>query len=274
LKRKTLGLALGAGSTKGFAHIGVLQVLQEQEIPIDAIAGCSMGAIIGSIFAVGGDMYMLEKYIATLNIRHYLDIANPFNGGLLRGKRLQDQVRTLTHDKDFSETNIPFLCTAVNAENCNLEILSSGKLHESVRASMSMPGFFQPHSLHGNLYIDGAVIERVPVNALKERGLDVVIGVDVGFRGEDEDIVSMNAYQLAGHTINIMQWNMAKQSQIHADVMIVPDVRQYVHGRFQMDMIDRSVKSGRQATEDALPQIRELLSKKSVWRSLRGLWDR
>ena len=106
--RKKLGLSLGAGSTKGFAHIGVLQVLIENNIPVDMVAGCSMGAIIGAIFAAGSDMYMLEKYALSMNMREHLDIGNPLNnGGLIRGVRLEELIPIYTHDMSFAETPKP-----------------------------------------------------------------------------------------------------------------------------------------------------------------------
>ncbi len=271
MKRRTLGLALGAGSTKGFAHIGVLQVLEENGISIDMIAGCSMGAIIGGIYAVGSDMYMLQKYLNTINLKSYMDLGNPFNGGLLRGNRLQELIQIFTHNKDFSETKIPFVCMAVDAASGRLETLDTGKIHESVRASMSMPAFFQPARLNGKLYIDGGVLDRVPVDELRTRGLDVVVGVDVGYRGEAEDAESMSAYQLMNRTISIMQWQIAMRQQERADIMITPMVRDYVKGHFQMDMVDRSIQEGRRAAEEALPQIRAALGRKSAWRSLIGL---
>lgn len=269
--RKTLGLALGAGSTKGFAHIGVLQVFQEHGLPVDMISGCSMGAIIGGIYAVGGDMYMLQKYLNTLNLRSYIDLGNPFNGGLMRGDRLQELIQIFTHNKDFSEAKTPFVCVAVNAESGCLETLDSGKIFKSIRASMSMPAFFQPAHLNGKIYVDGGVIDRVPVGALKERGIDVAVGVDVGYRGEVEDAGAMNVYELTSHTINIMQWQISKLSQKQADVMIVPQVRAYVRGHFQMDMVDRSIEEGRRAAEEALPKIQEALARKKGWRTVIGL---
>ena len=274
MKKRTLGLALGAGSTKGFAHIGVLQVLREQKIPIDMISGCSMGAIIGAVYAVGGDMYMLQKYLGTLSLRSYMDITNPFNGGLMRGNRLQELIKTFTHNKDFSQTEIPFVCVAVNVANGELVTFDSGKLHEAVRASMSMPAFFQPVHIDGATYVDGGILDRVPVKALKDRGMDRVIGVDVGYRGEEVDAAAMNAYQLTSQTINIMQWEMSKLSQKQADVMIVPPVRQFIKSHFQMDMLDRSIEEGRRATEEALPEIRDLLRKRMCWRPFTKLSGR
>lgn len=256
--RKKVGLALGSGSTKGFAHIGVLEVLQENDIPIDYIAGSSMGAIIGAIYSVGSDMYLLHKYLNSIQLKSYLDVRNPFSSGLIKGDRLQEVLKILTHNKTFAQTNIPFCCVAVDAGNCRLDVLETGPLHESVRASMSIPAIFQPVQLNGKTYLDGGVIERVPIKALRDRGMEVVIGVDVGYRGGETDVSEMNAYQLMNYTIHIMQWRMNSIRQEDADVMLLPEVL-YVKGNFQMNEVDSCVAEGRRVALEALPEIRRLI---------------
>ncbi|MEG1523645.1 MAG: patatin-like phospholipase family protein [Clostridia bacterium] len=256
--QKKIGLALGAGSTKGFAHIGILQVLEENHIPIDMIAGSSIGAIIGSIYAVGTDLNMLEKFLTSMNVRSYLDIKNPLSGGLLRGDKIEELVKIFTHNKTFVQTRIPFCCVAVDATNACLDVLEDGVLHEAVRASMSIPAIFQPVQLNGKTYIDGGVIERVPCKALRDRGMDVVIGVDVGYHGGEVDVTDMNAYTLMNHTINIMQWEMTKYRREQSDLMLVPEVL-YIKGHFQMDRVADCIAEGRRTAMQALPQIIKLI---------------
>jgi NTE family protein len=253
-----VGLALGAGSTKGFAHIGVLQVFEENRIPIDMIAGSSMGAIIGAFYAVGCDMHMLTKYLMTLDLRKYLDLTNPLSGGVMKGERIQDLLKIFTHRKTFAQTNIPFCCVAVDAETGRLDVLESGMLYEAVRASMSIPAIFQPVRLDGKIYIDGGVIERVPCTALRNHGMDKVIAVDVGYHGGTVDVSDMNVYQLMNQTINIMQWEIAKLREEDADVTLVPEV-QFIRGHFQMDSVLESIEEGRRVATEALPHIRALI---------------
>ncbi len=255
---KKVGLALGAGSTKGFAHIGVLQVLEENRIPVDMIAGSSMGAIIGAIYSVGSDMRLLQRYLNTMNIRNYLDLHGPFGSGLIKGNRLQEVLKVFTHNKTFAQTKTPFCCVAVDAEHGRLDVLENGYLHKAVRASMSIPAIFEPVRLNGKTYIDGGVIERVPVKALRDRGMDVVIAVDVGYHGGETDVSGMNMYQLMNHTINIMQWRMNSLRQENADVLLVPEVL-HVKGHFQMDQVESCILEGRRVATGALPQIRRLI---------------
>jgi NTE family protein len=256
--KKKVGLALGAGSSKGFAHIGVLQALEEAGIGIDMISGSSMGAIIGGIYSVGTDLAMLERFIKSIKLYDYLDVKLPLNGGLLKGERLQDLIKVLTHNKTFAETKIPFCCVVVDAETGKLDVLEEGPLNESIRASMSMPAFFEPVPLNGKIYIDGGVLERVPCKTLRDHGMDVVIGVDVGYHGDIKDVSDFGAYSMLNHTISIMQWELTKYRREEADIMLVPEV-QFVGGRFQTDQASATIEEGRRVTREAIPAIRKLL---------------
>lgn len=256
--RKKVGLALGAGSAKGFAHIGVLQALEEAGIPIDMISGSSMGAIIGGIYSVGTDLDMLQKFITSIKLYDYLDVKLPLTGGLLKGERLQELVRVFTHDKTFAETKIQFCCVVVDAEAGKLDVLEEGPLHESIRASMSMPGFFEPVQLNGKTYIDGGVLERVPCKTLRDHGMDVVIGVDVGYHGDTKDVSDYGAYSMLNHTISLMQWELTKYRREEADIMLVPEVL-FVSGRFQTDQAGATIEEGKRSAMQALPAIKKLL---------------
>ncbi len=264
---KKVGLALGAGSTKGFAHIGVLQVFEENGVPVDLIAGSSMGAIIGAIYAVGSDMYLLEKYACSLNLWGYFDLSNPLQGGLLHGERLRKLIRIFTHDKRFEETRIPFCCVSVDAKAGELCELDTGKLCESVRASMSIPGIFMPVELDGKTLVDGGVIERVPCRTLRVRGADVVIGVDVGYRGGVGQYSGTNAYAQINRALEIMQWENTKLRTREADILIAPEVL-FVKGRFETSDAEAIVGEGRRAAENALPAIYELLEQNGIPRAV------
>ena len=256
--RKKVGLALGAGSAKGFAHIGVLQALEKAGIPVDMISGSSMGAIIGGIYSVGTDLDMLQRFITSIKLYDYLDVKLPLTGGLLKGERLQELVRGFTHNKTFAEAKIPFCCVVVDAAAGKLDVLEEGPLHESIRASMSMPGFFEPVQLNGKTYIDGGVLERVPCKTLRDHGMDVVIGVDVGYHGDTKDVSDYGAYSMLNHTISLMQWELTKYRREEADIMLVPEVL-FVNGRFQTDQAGATIEEGRRSVLEALPAIRKLL---------------
>lgn len=261
-----VGLALGSGSVKGIAHIGVLQVLEENRIPIDMIAGSSIGAIIGSVYAVGTNLDMLGKFFAAINSKDYLDMIVPRTGigGVIRGERVQELIRIFTHDKTFEQTKIPFICVAVDVETGELVTFRQGKkLHECVRASMSMPGLFMPVRIDGRLLVDGGVLERIPCIPLREAGADVVIGVDVGCTGQIKRLENITVRSLLDNTIDIMQWELTRLRLKSADVMLNPNVRELMKG-FSTDNTMDCIQEGRRAAQEALPRILALLEERKI----------
>ena len=257
---KKLGLALGAGSAKGLAHIGLLQVLEHENIPIDFIAGSSMGAVVGSVYACGTDIDLAAKMMPLLDAKDFFDWGKMKNGGMMRGERFDELVKMLTKDKEFSESKIPFASVAVDLYSGKLIVQQEGKIHDAVRGSYAIPGIFRPHPWKGMLLVDGGVIARVPCKAVRDMGADVVIGVDVGFRGREND------YQLPleknrdflNASMRIMQWELAKFQEKEADLVIAP----FVWDLDSNSMADAEeiIARGRKAAEEALPKIKELLA--------------
>lgn len=253
---RKIGLALGSGGVKGIAHIGVLQVLEENAIPIHVISGCSAGAIIGAIYAVGTDLNMLGKFFSVIEGRDMLDVTLPRagKGGLFKGERMQELIRVLTHSKTFEQADIPFYCVAVDLETGELVTFREGMLHEAVRASMSIPGVFMPVRVGGKLYVDGGLLERVPSTPLREAGADVIIGVDVGYRGELAQIERPTTRSIVDRTMDIAMWEIARLRQDHVDVMITPQVRELMKG-FSTAHTEECIAEGRRAAEEMLPRI-------------------
>ncbi|MEG1656182.1 MAG: patatin-like phospholipase family protein [Christensenellaceae bacterium] len=163
-ERKKVGLALGGGAARGFAHIGVLKVLKENNIPIDYIAGCSMGALVGGIYASWCDLDLLQNLAVVFDQKKYFDFALS-SKGYVRGNKIQELVKLMTKNIDINQTKIPFSCIATCIEDCELVRFVQGPIHEAVRASISIPGVFLPHVIDGKSYIDGCVIDRTAIDA-------------------------------------------------------------------------------------------------------------
>jgi NTE family protein len=255
MKRPRIGLALGAGAARGFAHVGVLQVLIQSGVPIDYIAGCSMGAFIGALYATGSDMFFFEKLIPQLDIKNLLDFSIPRHG-LIRGEKMRDIIKLLTKNRSFEETDIPFRCVAVDICGSCLEVFSEGPLYEAIRASISIPGFFVPYKYNGKVYVDGAVMERLPVQTARDMGADVVIGVDVSFKGETQKAPG-GVMELMAQVMNVMGWEIAKNKIYDADILILPDVRKI--NAFSSEDALECIELGREAAKNALPEIRKQL---------------
>ena len=175
---KTLGLALGAGGSRGVAHVGFLKALEEADIRPDYICGCSMGSVVGAAYASG---MTAEEIWAVIGELRMLDILSPSKqrGGWFGTKKMRQQLLKHIGDIPFEELKIPFRCVAVDMLTQTLVEFSEGSVLDAVVASSSIPAVFHPLDKDGMRLIDGGILERVPVQQVKRMGADVVVAVDV-----------------------------------------------------------------------------------------------
>jgi len=180
-QNKTVGLVLGCGSSRGWAHIGAIEALEEANIPIDFIVGCSVGSYIGAIYASGG-IKSLRKFVLKMDgkkVFSYFDIVLPRSGLLDGTKRLKELFAIHTDVQNFSELKIPVLMVATDLERGQKVILKSGNIIDALRASMSMPGLFAPARVKDRWLVDGGLVDPVPVSVARAMGADLVIAVDL-----------------------------------------------------------------------------------------------
>jgi len=175
-----LGIALGSGSARGWAHIGVIRALAQAGIEPDIVCGCSIGALVGAAY-VNGDIEELEKWVTGLDRKGVLGLLDvSFNGGLIKGNKLIDFFRRHFVDRGFEALAKPFACVATDLENGREVWLRQGSVADAVRASIAMPGLFTPALHDGRLLVDGALVNPVPVSLCRALGADLVIAVDLG----------------------------------------------------------------------------------------------
>lgn len=175
-----IGLALGSGSARGWAHIGVIRALQETGIKPDVLCGCSIGALVGAAYA-DGDLDDLEKWTTGLtwqDVVGLLDVG--LSGGLIKGDKLIAFFEKHFVDKDFSALPLPFACVATDLANGREAWLKEGSVAAAVRASIALPGLFAPVNRDGRLLVDGGLVNPVPVSLCRALGADIVIAVDLG----------------------------------------------------------------------------------------------
>jgi NTE family protein len=179
-KRKKIGLALGSGSSRGWSHIGVIKALNENNIPIDYIAGTSIGAYIGAI-AASGKIEEFEKIVLDMDwkkVVSLLDISVS-RAGVLDGRKVLDLADRVMVAKTFKDLKIPLHVISADLKKGEEIILSKGSVRDAVRASIAIPGIFRPIELNGVLCVDGGILNPVPVNAVRNMGADVIIAVDL-----------------------------------------------------------------------------------------------
>jgi len=182
MRRKLrLGLALGAGSSRGWAHIGVIRALEERGIKPDLVCGTSIGALVGAVYAAG-ELDRLEKWVTGLtwtNVVRLMDLT--WRGGLIRGTRLFTLFSTILEDRDISELSVPYGAIATELHSGRELWLRNGKVLEAVRASCAMPGLFTPVVRDGAVLVDGGLVNPVPVSMCRALGAELVVAVDLSW---------------------------------------------------------------------------------------------
>ena len=235
-KRKTVGIALGGGSAKGLAHIGVIKALREINIPIDYIAGTSMGAIIGGWYALEGDIASVEEFIFTLKKEERKELAKiSFRKG--RARMGDDVIVSIINrrfgSKQFKDCKIPFVAVATDVKTGDEVVISEGGMADAIRASSALPVIFEPVKIGNRVLVDGGIANPVPADIVRQMGADIVIATDVLSKWVDISLLSegtvtiRNIRPLFSAIISLLSYQVAKEKLEDADVIIKPPVSGY-----------------------------------------------
>jgi len=180
MKRKTIGLALGGGGARGCAHIGVIKALTEAKIPIDFIAGTSIGSFIGGVYSAG-DINMLEEFLIKIKLKDvvkYLDPVLP-KRGLFEGAKFKKIIEQLVPRSDFKYARVPYIAVATDLMTGKEVRIKSGNIADAIRSSIAIPGIFTPFKKGRQYLVDGGVVNPLPVSVVRDMGADIVIAVDL-----------------------------------------------------------------------------------------------
>ncbi|MEH7234887.1 patatin-like phospholipase family protein [Bacillus sp. JJ1562] len=251
-----IGLALGSGGARGFAHLGVIKVLLENKIPINLIAGTSMGSLVASFYGAGLDIDRMYKLALAFKRKYYLDFTVP-KMGFIAGKRVKELIRVFTHGKNIDQLDIPIGIVATDLLTGEKVVFRNGPVADAVRASIAIPGIFVPEKIDGRILVDGGVIDRVPISVAKEMGADIVIAVDVSHVKINEEVTSI--FDVILQSIDIMQKELVKYGEFSSDIMIRPHVGQYSARAFTN--IEDIIRIGEEETRKQLPAIQEAIAK-------------
>ena len=290
-ERPRIGLVLGGGGARGAAHIGVLKELERHRIPIDAIAGTSMGAVVGGLYASGKSPAELEAIVASLDWvdalsdepprrdlsfrRKQDDAKYPINlelglrdgelllpMGVVQGQKLDLILRDLTidvsHVSDFDDLPVPFRAIATDIEKGEAHIMDQGDLAQAIRASMSVPGIFAPTNLDGRLLVDGGIMANLPIDVMREMNVDIIIAVDVEFplySAEELD----SAFAISEQMLTVlMRRETLRQIELleEQDILIRPELGIFASSDFAMIM--ETVEPGERAARAVSIQLHEI----------------
>jgi NTE family protein len=289
-KKNKIGLVLGGGGARGLGHIGVLKALKKHSIPIHMVAGTSIGAVIGAMYAATLDPHWIEnKFKEFIDSEAYkriglhrlvptsqpnssifqtaatymknqiiINLAND-RLGILKQERLSEIIEFLLPVKTFEELKIPFSCLAVDLNSGEDVVFNSGNLIEAIVASSAIPGYIPPIEKDGMLLTDGAVSCPVPVKTVRKMGADFRISVDVGLN-HFEPLENPNLLQVLGRAEQITSTRLGEVKSEKADITIRPDTMNVFWAEF--DKIDQLIKLGAEETEKQFWQIKDNLKKK------------
>ncbi|MDO5686326.1 MAG: patatin-like phospholipase family protein [Neisseria sp.] len=247
-----VALALGGGASKGFAHIGVIKVLQENNIPVHIVTGTSAGAVVGSLYASGMSVDRLELESELLDKADVADLTLSGKGFII-GQKLQDYINRKVKNVEIQEFPLRFAAVATDFENGKAVAFNYGNTGQAVRASASIPNVFQPVEINGRRYVDGGLSAPVPVTAARNLGATVVIAVDISARPEKNiDSGFLSFFQ---QSLNIMSMTALESELAKADVVIRPKV-QALGAVGGFDRRAQAIAAGEAATREALPHIR------------------
>jgi NTE family protein len=255
-KPAKIALVLGAGASKGFAHIGVIKVLESNKIPIHMIVGTSAGSFVGSIYAYGYNAYDLQKLSLGIEKSDVADFTLPDNG-FIKGEKLEEYVNRIVRKTTIEKLKIPFYAVATDIQTGKETVFATGNTGTAVRASCSIPGIFRPVIISGKMFVDGGVVSPVAVEAAKSLGADIVIAVDIS--GDIGAIQPQGTIDTILQSINIMYSKLAATQMLRADVVIKPKVGYISSSDFSKR--HEAVIEGEKAAVEALPKIQEIINK-------------
>ena len=269
MHKRKVGLALSGGGARGLAHVGVLTALEKESIPIDMIAGTSMGAIIGAFYAAGKDIGQITEAVMNLNRRRVfslVDLSLP-RSGFIRGTKVKHWLRSIIGDIGFEDLAMPFACVATDIITGEEVVIKQGSVVDGVRASASMPVIFTPAKWHGRYLVDGGLVNPLPVRVLKQMSADFIIAVNVnpyiadGTRrnnnGQTENLKAPNIFSIVRRMLNIMEYQAAMSDLKEADITITPEVGHIKPGNFHRAR--ECILQGQRAAQHAIPQIKRQL---------------
>lgn len=254
-----VGLALGGGFARGFAHLGVLQVFQERQIPISHIAGTSVGSILGAAYASGAPLGLIMETCRTLRFR---DIARwrVSRLGLASNHRLGGLIERVFGSRQFEDLQIPLAVVATDLSTGEPVVFTQGNLVDAIRASCAFPGLFEPVEIGTRCLADGGLVAPVPTHAARILGAKMVLGVSVGvqdgYRGAPKNI-----FQVVSRAVGAAQKHQLEVWERHADLVLRPDVQSLAWDDFHR--ADEAIAAGVAAARRALPRIEKLLKEKT-----------
>lgn len=260
-KKVRIGLALGGGAARGFAHIGVIKALEAQGIHPDVVVGTSAGSVVGAMYAAGNTGFQLQKMALEMDEASISDWALPLfrkSTGVLKGEALQAYVNKAVNNQPMEKLKIPFGAVAADLKDGQPILFQRGNTGMAVRASSAVPGVFQPVTINGRTYVDGGLVAPVPVRFTRDMGADFVIAVNISTQADVQATVS--SLDVIMQTFSIMGQRINQYELKDADIVIVPALGKMASNDFAGR--NQAILAGEQAAAQVMAQIKQKLEAK------------
>ena len=260
-KKIRIGLALGGGAARGFAHIGVIKALEAQGIYPDIVVGTSAGSVVGALYAAGNTGFQLQKLAFDMDEAAISDWAMPLFGkstGVLKGEALQSYVNKAVGNQPMEKLKIPFGAVAADLKNGQPILFQRGNTGMAVRASSAVPGVFQPVTINGRTFVDGGLVAPVPVRFARDMGADFVIAVNISTQADVQATVS--SVDVIMQTFSIMGQRINQYELKDADIVITPSLGKMAGNDFAGR--NQAILAGEQAAAQVMAQIKQKLEAK------------
>ena len=285
IKRPKIGLVLSGGGAKGFAHIGVLKVVEQAGIKIDYIGGTSMGAVVGGLYASGYSATQIDSIFRTVNFdkliqdftprssknfyekrndelyaivlpfnKFKIGIPNALSKGIYNYNLLTSLTRSVRHIKDFNKLKIPFLCIATDIETGEEVVLNKGNLAHAMIASAALPSLFAPVEIDGKLLLDGGIVNNYPIEEIRKLGADIIIGSDVQYSLKNRDELK-DGTSILGQITALQSIEKTKLKIKDTDIYIKPDIKNY--GIISFDEGSKIIQKGEEAAFAVYEQLKK-----------------
>ena len=255
-KKPVVGLVLGAGAARGFAHVGVIKALEAQGIRPDLVVGSSAGSVIATLLASGATGNELNRLALNLDEATIADWGLPFAGrfgGLIKGDALQNMINREVQNKTIEQMRMPLGIVATELQTGKGILFRTGNTGQAVRASCSVPGVFQPTVISGKEYVDGGLVAPVPVSYARQMGATLVIAVNISSEPVHQD--ASGTLGVLQQTISIMQQSINQYELKSADIVITPQLKQMSSGDFKSR--NAAILAGEIATQEQMGLIKE-----------------
>ena len=257
-KRPVVALVLGSGGARGYAHIGVIEVLEKQGIHPDVIVGTSAGSIVGSIYASGKTAAELHDIALNLKPNDVRDVDVSLKG-FFNGQKVENYINRQVNNTPLQNLKIPMYVVATELKNGEKTVFNYGNTGQAVRASTAIPSMFVPTKIGDTEYVDGGLVSPVPVQVARDLGADIVIAVDI--LAQPIHTETSNVWGLFNQNINIMQGRLAEEELKNADIVIQPDLKEKAH-IFDVTGREMAIQAGVDAANEKVADLQLAIENK------------